>query len=272
MEQYFKIVSDVTKKSTENDFMFAFFNGNILVKIEENSIKIPLLKELKQLNIKYDEQFFIGEINEISCFATETYSEFKLTEGFELMTLRDFAAATNECLFSAAGRANQILHWNRTNMFCGKCGAKTVIKEDEMAKACTKCNHVIYPVICPAIIVAVMKEDKILLAHNSNFKNNMYSLIAGFVEAGEDLESAVKREVLEEVGIHIKNIRYHNSSPWPFPNSLMLGFIAEYESGEIKVDGKEILYADWFEKDSLPNLPEKFSLARKIIDGVIYKD
>ncbi|GKU25747.1 NAD(+) diphosphatase [Clostridium folliculivorans] len=272
MEQYFKILSDVTKKIIDDDFVFVFYNGNILVKIEQNSIKIPLLKEIKPINIKYEDQFFIGEIAEISCFATETHSEIKLSEGFELMSLRDFANTVNECLFSAAGRANQILHWNRTNKFCGKCGAKTVTKEDEIAKVCPKCDHVMYPVICPAIIVAVIKGDQILLAHNSNFKNNMYSLIAGFVEAGEDLESAVKREVLEEVGIKVKNVRYHNSAPWSFPNSLMLGFIAEYESGDIKVDGKEILYADWFDKDHFPNIPEKFTLARKIIDGVIYKD
>lgn len=128
-----------------------------------------------------------------------------------------------------------------------------------------------HPVICPAIIVAVTKGEEILLAHNRGFKNNMYSLIAGFVEAGEDLKNTVKREVFEEVGIKIKNVTYFKSSPLSFPNSLMIGFFAEYESGEIKVDGNEIVHADWFTKDNFPNIPKKFTLARKLIDKYIEK-
>ena len=137
---------------------------------------------------------------------------------------------------------------------------------------CTKCGAVTYPVICPAIIVAITKGDEILLAHNKNFEDNIYSIIAGFVDAGEDLESTVKREVFEEVGIKIKNIKYYGNQTWAFPNSLMIGFFAEYESGEIKVDGKEILDAAWFKKDNLPNLPKKMTIARKMIDSFILRD
>lgn len=178
----------------------------------------------------------------------------------------------DEELFLIAGRANQILNWDNTHRFCGKCGSKTDNKKDELAKVCPNCNHVMYPVICPAIIVAVTRGEEILLAHNRGFKNNMYSLIAGFVEAGEDLKSTVKREVFEEVGIKVKNITYYKSSPWSFPNSLMIGFFAEYESGEIKVDGNEIVHADWFTKDNFPNIPKKFTLARKLIDKYIEKN
>jgi len=266
MNNKFKIVSNAYKKSKASDLYFTFFNGNILVNKEGNTIKIPNLDEIKKLNIKYENEFFLGEIISKSCFGIEASLEFNLPENYELIPLYEFGALIDEEFFLAAGRANQILNWDKTHRFCGRCGSKTENKKDELAKVCSSCNHVMYPVICPAIIVAVTKGDKILLAHNSGFKNNMYSLVAGFVEAGEDIKSTIKREVFEEIGIKIKNIKFHMSAPWSFPNSLMIGFFAEYESGEIKVDGNEIVHADWFTKDSFPTIPQKFTLARKIID------
>ena len=114
-----------------------------------------------------------------------------------------------------------------------------------------------------------MKDDKILLAHNRNFTSGVFSLIAGFVESGESLEQAVAREIMEEVSIKVKNIRYYSSQPWPFPNSLMLGFVAEYDSGEVKPDGVELETAGWYSADDLPKLPDHGSIARKIIDDFI---
>ncbi|MDR3597456.1 NAD(+) diphosphatase [Clostridium sp.] len=272
MNNNFKIISSTAKESKYNNLFFTFFKGNILVRKEENTINIPVLDEIKELNIQYESEFFLGEVREQACFGIEAFLEFSLPENYELMPLYEFGALVDEEFFLAAGRANQILNWDKTHKFCGKCGSKTENKEDELAKVCPNCNHVMYPVICPAIIVAVTKGDKILLAHNRGFKDNRYSLIAGFVEAGEDLLSTVKREVFEEVGIKIKNIKFHMSSPWSFPNSLMIGFFAEYESGEIKVDGNEIVQADWFTKDNFPNIPQKFTLARKIIDEFIERN
>lgn len=269
MSSNFKILSNTSKKSRSNDLYFTLFKGNLLVKKEENTLSIPTLSEVIKLNIQYENEFFLGEMEEKSCFAIEASSEFELLANFELIPLNEIGPVIDEELFLIAGRANQILNWDNTHRFCGKCGSKTDNKKDEMAKVCPNCNHVMYPVICPAIIVGVTKGEEILLAHNKGFKNNMYSLIAGFVEAGEDLKSTVKREVFEEVGIKVKNIRYYKSAPWSFPNSLMIGFFAEYESGEIKVDGNEIVHAEWFTKDNFPNIPKKFTLARKIIDGII---
>lgn len=272
MSNKFKILSSTFKESNPDDLYFTLFKGSILIKSKENTLNVPSLDEIKKLNIKYGDEFLLGEIGGKSCFAIEASSEFKLTDNFDLIPLGELGPLIDEELFLIAGRANQILNWDKTHRFCGRCGSRTENKKDEMAKVCPSCNHVMYPVICPAIIVGVTKGDKILLAHNKNFKNNMYSLIAGFVEAGEDLMSTVKREVLEEVGIKIKNIKYFKSSPWSFPNSLMIGFYAEYESGEIKVDGDEIVHADWFTKDNFPNIPKKYTLARKIIDGFIGKN
>lgn len=272
MNAKFRIVSDMTKEPTDKDLYFIMFKGNILVKREGENLIIPNYGEINKLNIKNKEDFFIGEFDGKACFAIEAESELNLHGDFESISLRDIGILGDEELFLIAGRANQILNWDKTHRFCGKCGSKMENKKDEMAKICPSCNNVMYPVICPAIIVAITKGDEILLAHNSGFKDNMYSLIAGFVEAGEDLESAVKREIFEEVGIKVKNVEYYKSSPWPFPNSLMLGFFAEYESGEIKVDGEEITDAGWFSKDTFPNLPLKFSLARNLIDKFLEKN
>ncbi len=272
MSNRFEILSDMIKEPTDKDLYFTMFKGNLLVKREENNLIIPNYEEINKLNIKFKSSFFIGEFDGKACFAIELESELSLQGDFELISLRDIGILGENELFLIAGRANQILNWDKTHRFCGKCGSKTENKKDEMAKVCPSCKNVMYPVICPAIIVAITKGDEILLAHNSGFKDNMYSLIAGFVEAGEDLESAVKREIFEEVGIKVKNIEYYKSAPWPFPNSLMLGFFAEYESGEINVDGEEITDASWFSKDNFPNLPLKFSLARNLIDKFLEKN
>lgn len=265
----FKILPGVFRKSSAYDLCFALLKGSLLVKKITDDLQIPTFDEIKKLNMNYEGEFFLGEYEGESCFVIEISNEISLPEQFEFISLREIGMLMEEEIFEIAGRASEILIWNRNHRFCGRCGTKTEDKKDEMAKICPKCGNIMYPVICPAIIVAITKDDKILLAHNSNFKDNRYSLIAGFVEAGENLKSAVKREVFEEVGIKIKNIRYYKSSPWPFPNSLMVGFFAEYDCGEIKVDENEILDAGWFTKDNLPNLPKKYSLARKIINEFV---
>lgn len=263
----FKILPSILKKSSNCDLCFVFFKGSLLVKRNTEDLQIPIFNEVKKLNIEYESEFFLGEFEKKACFTVQAIHEVDLPEEFEFISLREIGTLMEEKIFLIAGRASQILNWDKNHRFCGRCGTETEDKEDEMAKVCPKCGNIMYPVICPAIIVGITKGDKILLAHNRNFKNNMYSLISGFVEAGENLESAVKREVFEEVGIKVKNIRYYKSSSWPFPNSLMLGFFAEYDSEEIKVDGIEITDARWFTKDSFPdNLPKKYSLARKIIN------
>lgn len=268
----FKILPGVFRKSGSGDLCFVFYKGGILAKKVGEDLHIPSFDDIKRLNIEYEGEFFLGELEEKSCFALEATKEAALPKEFGMISLHDVGAFMNEEVFAAAGRAEEILNWDEKHRFCGRCGARTEDKEDELAKVCPSCGNIMYPVICPAIIVGITKGDKVLLAHNKNFKNNMYSIIAGFVEAGETLESAVKREVFEEVGIKVKNIRYYKSSSWPFPNSLMLGFFAEYDSGEIKVDGVEIMEAGWFAKDNFPKgLPKKYSLARQIINEIISK-
>ena len=167
MNNNFKISSDTFKKSKANDLCCVFSNGKLLVKKDGTTLVIPTFDNIKFLNIKYETEFFLGTIGEKSCFAIESTSELDLPINFNLMDLYDLGSLLDEQSFLISGRASQILNWDKTHRFCGKCGSKTENKKDEMAKICSNCNHIMYPVICPAIIVAVTKGDKILLAHNN---------------------------------------------------------------------------------------------------------
>jgi NAD+ diphosphatase len=167
----------------------------------------------------------------------------------------------------AVSCARELQAWQSRSRFCGCCGTPTVVVTDERARKCPSCNALFFPTISPAVIVAVTRGDQILLAHNRNFRPGMFSLLAGFVDPGETLEQAAIREVREEVGIEIGALRYVTSQPWPFPNSLMLGFRAQHERGEIFVDGKEIEQAGWYSRDALPEIPRVGTVARLIIDA-----
>jgi len=164
-------------------------------------------------------------------------------------------------------RAFHITQWRQESLFCGSCGARNTDSPDELARLCPACGRLEYPRIAPAVITLITNDrDEVLLAHNKKFTPGMYSLIAGFTEPGENLESAVAREIREEVSIEVRDIRYVMSQPWPFPNSLMAGFSARYASGTIKPDGVEIEDARWFSRDNLPILPAPGSVSRYLIE------
>jgi len=181
--------------------------------------------------------------------------------------LRTFFADAEPEIAHIAILSAHLSWWKALYKFCPSCGKPLKEHNYEHCMTCPTCNENFYPVISPAIIVLITKENKILLAHNAKFPPKQHSLLAGFVEAGESLEAAVHREVMEETGIRIKNLRYLESQPWPFPNSLMAAYAAEWESGELKPDGIEIEQAAWYaHSDELPDLPPKGSIARKLID------
>lgn len=267
----FEIVTSNIREKCDEDYCFALCNGNILVKCCDTEFDTTCWSDIQKLKLKAEEVHFLGELRGKGCYAIELDENCKFDEDFKIVPLYDTGGVIDDELFSLAGMANQILFWEATHKHCGKCGGELINKENERAKLCKKCNLPIYPVICPAIIVAITKGDEILLAHNKTFKNNIYSIIAGFVDPGETLEDCVRREVYEEVGIKVKNIKYYGNQPWGFPNSLMIGFWAEYQSGEIKVDGQEIINAKWFVRGKYPNLPKKMSIARRMIDDFTAK-
>jgi NAD+ diphosphatase len=247
-------------------FCIAFNVGKVVLIKDNASYRLPKIKELDLIEIP--EMLKIGELSQNDCCTIELELD-KLPERCKNVNLREALALleTHEC--AASSRARQMLLWNKEHQFCGYCGQPTRFSDSEPAKLCTSCKARFYPRIMPAVITAITRDDEILLAHNAKFRDGLYSLIAGFVEAGESLEAAVRREIFEEVGIKVKNIKYFKSQSWPFPQSLMIGFTAEYDSGEIQVDGREIVDAKWFKYDNMPILPRSTSISRKLIDSFL---
>lgn len=258
------------EKSEGSDWLLAIENRRILMKTHGKKLSIPERDELKSVlekGILMDEaEEYIGSYDGHDCYCTRIKEQKEWPEGFLEVDLRELTPQTEDPgLFILAGAANHILHWRSMNQFCGRCGHKTRRKADERALACDHCGNVVYPRISPATITAIVRGDEILLAHNRNFAPGLFSLIAGYVEPGESLEQCVEREIQEEVGIKVKNIRYFSSQPWSFPDSLMMAFIADYDSGEIDVDQIEIMEAGWYRVDNLPLIPSTDSVAGKMI-------
>lgn len=185
-------------------------------------------------------------------------------EYVQIMAMISYLTADN---MGEVLKSYQIFTWKRRNSFCGVCGSENCYDTIEDCMSCSSCKERFYPAQFPAVIVSIVKDGKILLAHNSNFPGDMHSVLAGFVDLGENLEDAVVREIREEVGLEVKNIKYYASQNWGFTSSLMIAFTAEWESGEIKVDGIELDKADWFDKDQLPEIPPTISIARSLIDS-----
>ncbi|PYG88206.1 NAD+ diphosphatase [Ruminiclostridium sufflavum DSM 19573] len=252
-------------------YWFAFCANDMLVKVENGSYSIPYMNDLREMNISPVRAQYLGLLKGCPCYSAEIASQDNIPLGMEFIPLRALFDLIDMDLFLLAGKAFQIILWDQSHQFCGRCGTPTQELPGERAKSCPKCGLITYPQICPAVITAVFRGDKILLAHAKAFKGNLHSLISGFLEPGETLEECVQREIMEEVGIRVKNIKYFGSQPWPYPNSLMAGFTAEYESGEITVDGTEIEKAGWFSPGNLPELPSQVSISRQIIDWYIQK-
>ena len=167
--------------------------------------------------------------------------------------------------YEKAGKAFQLLYWDSHSRFCPVCGTPTV-QTTSIMKQCPSCKHEIYPTISAAMIVLIRKEDSILLVHARNFRGTFHGLVAGFLEVGETLEECVRREVREETSLEVDNITYFGNQPWPYPSGLMVGFIADYVSGEIKLQDEELSSGAFYTKDNLPEIPRKLSLARKLIE------
>lgn len=187
-------------------------------------------------------------------------------ERFEMCGLRPSYYKLSSELYLKAGKCQELLYWDQNTKYCGVCGAPMKMHTD-ISKRCTECGKEVWPMLATAIIVLIHKGDEVLLVHARNFKSNFMGLVAGFVETGETLEEAVHREVMEETHLKITNLRYFGSQPWPYPCGLMVGFNADYVSGEIKLQKEELARGAWFKKDNLPQIPEKLSIARKLIDA-----
>jgi NAD+ diphosphatase len=204
------------------------------------------------------------------CHAYDLPTSFEAPPGYALLGLRALHAAVPEDLFKAAGTALQKVEWLRTHRFCSRCGHATERHPLHEAMVCPSCGHLHFPRLAPAVIVLIERGRAMLLARSPRFTPGVYSTVAGFVEPGESLEETVHREIREEVGVEVGDVRYFGSQPWPFPHSLMVGFIARWKSGEIRVDHEEIEDARWFTPEALPPaLPSPMSIARRLVDDFL---
>jgi len=228
--------------------------------------------DLKWSEMEMVNKQFIGYLNDKPCNILEVTHDSKLDDDLILTPLRNLLGRIPDSLFTVCSRSLQLSEWKRNNQFCGICGKNMRMHETERAMFCECNNALVYPKISPCIIVLVTKGEELLLAHNKNFPGTFYSTLAGFIEAGESAESAIHREIFEEVKVRVQNIKYFGSQSWPFPSQLMLGYHAEYLEGEITPDGEEIDLADWFHYKDLPNVPTgNISISGQLIESYIEK-
>lgn len=257
--------ADTSAVPADDARWFAFMNDRLVLVPGNDRFRLPDTATLLSLGLQPERGALLGYLDSLQCFAGELLAA-ELPQTLQLVDLRQAYGILSEHEYGIAGYAAQIAHWNRTTRFCPVCATPTEALRGEWAKRCPACGFLQYPRVTPAIIVLVYRPGQILLTRQATWPPNRYSLIAGFVEAGESLEACLRREVAEEVGVSVDTIRYLGSQPWPFPHQLMVGFCARYYSGELQIDPRELEDAAWFDLDALPDLPPPMSISRQILD------
>lgn len=231
--------------------------------------RLPQLEEHNPLWFEPIRTLHLGVLAGTPCWAAELPADAPAPAGMSWEALRTLFAVLDDAHFALAGRAVQLIDWDRSHQYCGRCGAPTAPKPDERVRVCTACRLSVYPRVAPAVMALVRRGNEILLGRGPHFPAGMYSALAGFVEPGETLEQCVRREVAEEVGVEVANLEYFASQPWPFPHSMMIAFVCDWAGGEIRPQAGEIEDAKWFNVLQLPQLPSKISIARKLIDAAV---
>jgi NAD+ diphosphatase len=245
-------------------------SGDLRVPSRPSWARLPLLKNNNRLWFEPARTLYLGVLGGLPCWAAEAPADTAPPPpGHGWESLRTLFSVLEDAHFALAGRAIQLVDWDRNHRYCGRCGAPTEAKSEERARACPACRLTAYPRIAPAVMALVRRNDEILLGRGPHFPPGMYSALAGFAEPDETLEQCLAREVEEEVGVRVSRIRYFASQPWPFPNSLMIAFVCDWASGEIRPQAGEIEDAKWFNVLQLPKLPSRISIARRLIDAVV---
>lgn len=256
-----------------DDAIVHLFVRDALVRPLLSTDAIPW-REYRLLGVEPARVHSIGQLDGVAHLAVSLDDGFavqQLPEGWKAAGLRNWFGVIDDNLLAIAMRAVQLLEWDRTHVHCGACATPTERLTGERARRCPSCSLIVYPRISPAMMALVTRGDEFLLGRGINFPPGRYSALAGFLEAGESVEDAIRREVMEEVNVEVKNLQYFGSQSWPFPNSLMLAFTAEYAGGELRHDPKELADAQWFPLDALPQLPPRLSIARALIDHALGK-
>jgi NAD+ diphosphatase len=244
----------------------------LLVRVEAGEARVPelaLLEAASELGLQPVRRQYLGLLGRRQVVAAELGGDARPPDGMVFENLRSVFSLLPEDHLWLANRAIQIVEWDRDHQFCGRCRTPTENQDGERAKRCPSCGLAAFPRLSPAVIVLVERGDEILLARSPHFLPGVYSTLAGFVEPGETLEQTVAREIEEEVGVQVRDVRYFGSQPWPFPNSLMIGFRARWAGGELTPDPAEIEDAGWFRADALPRLPSRISIARALIEAFL---
>ena len=239
---------------------FAFVEREILMPEHAAHALQPL--DIDAFAARATARHYLGRLAGVDCWA---FAVPEPPPGWRCLSLRAAMMGMDPLLGAVAGRAAQLLEWDRSHRFCGVCGAQTVLQAGERARLCPACRHTAYPRLSPAMMALVWRPGELLLARSPHYAAGMYSALAGFVEAGESLEDCVHREVAEEVAVTVQDLRYYGSQSWPFPHSLMVAFTARWTGGEIVPQAGEIEHAQWFPLDALPGIPPRFSIAGHLI-------
>lgn len=249
-------------------YYFVFCKDDIMLeKKVDGTYTIPFLEEPPIALKPWTTMLNVGTINDAEVKAYTIETPVTDNDKYEMCPLRQSYYKLTEEQYLRAGKCAELIYWDQNTKFCGVCGGHMHFHTD-ISKRCEMCGKEIWPQLAPAVIVLIHRDaDTVLLARGRSFKRDFYGLVAGFVETGETLEEAVKREVMEETGLSIKNLRYFGSQPWPYPCGIMVGFQADYAGGELHLQREELSNAAWFHRDNLPNLPEKLSIARRMIDN-----
>jgi len=264
------LVATMTPAHPEHPVYWFIFRGDELVLPDRRGpMVIPQAMDFPFPDLAPQHLHCLGQLGGRDVMAAGLPPDAALPGGWLTLGLRPLFGQVSDVLFWAAARAFQIIDWERTHRFCGRCGTATRPLANERAMACPACGLHCFPRVAPAIIVRIDRGDEILLCHAHRLPEGMHSLVAGFVEPAETLEQAAIREIREEVGLEVANLRYFDSQPWPFPHSLMVGFIADYAGGDIRCEPTEIGGAGWFRHDRMPNIPGPISIARKLIDDYL---
>ncbi len=241
--------------------------GNkLLLAATEQGVRLPLGEWPKQ------NALHLGSWQGRPCRLIELTVEDKVPTGLQAFSLINDEPHLPIDILSLGGMARMILHWVKNSRFCGCCGRSMTWLPSEWGRYCPECKAHYYPAIYPCAIVLVRRPGEVLLVRKPIWAPNRYSLVAGFQEFGESLEETAVREIKEETGVRVHNLRYVGSQCWPFPSQLMAGFVADYLGGEVEVETAELEDARWFRVDDLPSLPPKRSIARYILDTALDLD
>lgn len=237
----------------------------VLEKHEDGTYSIPESEESPVATKEWTHVMNVTFAGEADVKTFNISSPVTDNDKLEMCGLRKSYYRLPKPLYDKAGKCHELLYWDNNTKFCGVCGSPMKMHTD-ISKRCTNCGKEVWPSLATAIIVLIHKGEEVLLVNAKTLRGDFYGLVSGFVETGETLEEAVHREVLEETGLTINNIKYFGSQPWPYPSGLMVGYNADYVDGEIHLQRNELASGRWFTKDNLPTIPEKLSIARMIID------